>query len=790
MKETDHNFDRRTFLGAAVTGTLGLMLPSSIFSQTAAKNSKFPKSASSFPLTAVKLGPSPFLDAVSANLKYLHKLEPDRLLHNFRVHAKLKPKGEAYGGWEADTIAGHSLGHYLTACALIHAQTGDAECKRRVTHIIDELDECQRAAGDGYVAGFTRTKGDATEDGKVIFDEIARGEIRSAGFNLNGCWVPFYNWHKLFSGLFAAHEYCGSEKALPVATRLAGFIDGVFAKLDDEQVETVLNCEHGGINESMAELFARTNDKRWLALAERIRHRRTLDPMFAQEDKLPGLHANTQIPKVIGLARLHELTKKEDYAVAARFFWQTVTSKYSYVIGGNSDREYFQAADSTSKYITEQTCESCNTYNMLKLTRHLFEWNPNAAYFDYYERAHFNHILAHQNPRTGMFAYMIPLMSGMAREFSSEFNDFWCCVGSGMESHSKHGESIYWKADDHLIVNLFIPSTLDWKEQGAKFDLTTAYPLGEEIALTVSQIAKPASFGISLRIPAWCAEPQLKINGKPAKITGENGYASVYRKWKTGDAISLKLPMKPRLEATKDDPNLVAVLNGPLVLAADLGAADKPFEGTAPALVGADLLAALTPSKEPVAFLTKGTGRPADLTLKPFYAQWERRTAVYLPKFTEAEWTKEQERVAAEKTRLKDLQARSVDVMKLGDTAAEKDHALVSKISYPLSYRAKPGRDARSEGFFEFKMKVTEEPLTLRATYWGEEGKRLFHILVDGTRIASETLGYKKPGEFVERDYPIPPDLLKGKTSVVIRFEPEKGNTAGPVFGCLLFRTN
>jgi hypothetical protein len=249
--------------------------------------------------------------------------------------------------------------------------------------------------------------------------------------------------------------------------------------------------------------------------------------------------------------------------------------------------------------------------------------------------------------------------------------------------------------------------------------------------------------------------------------------------------------MKLRLEATKDDPNLVAVLNGPLVLAADLGAADKPFEGTAPALVGADLIAALTPSKEPSAFLTKGAGRPADLTLKPFYAQWERRTAVYFPKFTDAEWTEYEKNVAAEKARLKDLQSRSVDVMKLGDTAAEKDHGLVSKISYPLSYRARPGRDARSEGFFEFKMKVAEDtPLTLRATYWGEEGKRLFHILIDGTRIASETLGYKKPGEFVDRDYPIPPELLKGKTSVIIKFEPEKGNTAGPVFGCLIFRSN
>jgi DUF1680 family protein len=788
MKET--NLDRRTFLQIASVGALGLTLPHSIFSQTLPKNSAFPRTVSSFPLTAVRLKPSPFLDAVNANLKYLHKLEPDRFLHNFRVHAKLKPKAEAYGGWEADTIAGHSLGHYLTACALMYAQTGDAECKRRTEYIVNELAECQKAAGNGYVAGFTRKKGETIEDGRVIFAEIEGGDIRSSGFNLNGCWVPFYNWHKLFSGLFETHTYCGNEKALDIARSLAGFIDGFFAKLNDEQLQKVLNCEHGGINESFAELYARTTDKRWLALAERIRHHRTLDPMFAREDKLPNLHANTQIPKVIGLARLFELTKKDEYAKAAQFFWQNVTNNYSYVIGGNSDREHFQAPNTISKYITEQTCESCNTYNMLKLTRHLFEWNPLGSYFDYYERAHFNHIMAHQNPRTGMFAYMIPLMSGMAREWSTETNDFWCCVGSGLESHSKHGESIYWRGENHLIVNLFIPSTLEWSEKGAEFELVTAYPASDEILFSVRKTGKSSDFGISLRIPAWCTNASLKINGKPAKIVNENGYVSVYRKWKAGDVIGLKLPMKPRIEATKDNPNIVALLNGPLVLAADLGAADKPFDAVAPALVGADLIAALVPQKESNTFLTKNIGRPNELTLKPFYSQYERRTAVYFPRFTDAQWAENEKLIAAEQARLKDLQARSVDVMKLGDAAAEKEHLLVSNISYALSYRAKPGRDARSEGFFEFKMKVTDESLTLRATYWGEEGKRIFYILVDGQKIATETLGYKKQGEFVERDYPIPQELLKSKTSVIVRFEPEKGHTAGPVFGCLIFRSN
>ena len=779
--------DRRTFLQLSAIGGIGLALPLTAFEQK--QSSAFPKTAKAFPLESVRLTPSPFYDAVNANLAYLHKIEPDRLLHNFRVHAKLEPKGAVYGGWESDTIAGHTLGHYLTACSLIHAQTGDAEVKKRVDYIVGELMECQNAAGDGYVAGFTRRKDKKVEDARVIFDEIKSGDIRSAGFDLNGCWVPFYNWHKLFAGLFDAQEHCGNQYALKVAVNLAGFIGGVFAKLSDEQVQKMLNCEHGGMNESMAELYARTKDKRWLDLAIRIRHQRTLGPMFEEKDALPNIHANTQIPKVIGLARIYELTQKPEFATAARFFWKNVTTNYSYVIGGNSDREYFQAPNSISTHITEQTCESCNTYNMLKLTRHLFEWNPTSAYFDYYERAHFNHMLAHQNPKTGMFAYMIPLMSGTARSFSSEFRDFWCCVGSGMESHSKHGESVYWHDADHLIVNLYIPSTLEWNERNAQFELSTGYPLNEEVRFTVTKIAKESEFGIAMRIPFWCENASLKINGKAAKIVNENGYATMRRKWKTGDKISLTLPMKPRIEATSDDPNMIALFHGPLVLAADLGDAKQPFTGVAPALVGSNLTASLTPSIQPATFVTNKIGRPTELTLKPFYSQWERRTAVYFKRFTDDEWAKEQIAFAAEQARLKDLQARSVDVMHLGEMQPERDHGLTSSISYPVSYRGRNGRDARTGGFFEFKVKVTDEPLTLKATYWGEERKRLFHILIEGTRIASETLGYNKMGEWVERDYPIPPELVKGKTTVTIRFEPEPGQTAGPVFGVLVFRS-
>ena len=781
------SIDRREFLYVGVGGAISLALPLHLFAEK--PGSLIPKSAQPFPLEAVRLTSSIYLDSVNANTRYLHKVEPDRLLHNFRVHAGLKPKGELYGGWERDTIAGHTLGHYLTACSLIHAHTGDEECKRRVEYIVRELGECQAQAPDGYVAGFTRRKDKTVENGRVIFEEIKAGDIRSAGFDLNGCWVPFYNWHKLFAGLLDANEHCGSKQAIDVALKLAGFIDGVLAKLNDEQVEKMLNCEHGGINESMAELYVRTNDKRWLALAERIRHKRTLGPMFVEKDELPNIHANTQIPKVIGLARLYEITGKQEYSTAANFFWKTVTTKYTYAIGGNSDREYFQAPNTISKFITEQTCESCNTYNMLKLTRHLYSWNTQAAFFDYYERAHLNHIMAHQNPRTGMFAYMIPLMSGTARNFSSEFNDFWCCVGSGMESHSKHGESIYWQNGDHLVVNLFVPSKLDWKEKKAIVELATSYPFGEEITLSVLELQKESEFAVSMRLPYWCEQPSLKLNGKPTKLVRDGGYATIRRKWKMGDSVRLTVPMRVRIEPTNDDPNVIALMYGPMVLAADLGDAKTKYEGVAPALVGSNLLGSIIPDAQFATFKTTGIGRPSDVSIKPFFSQWDRRTAVYFKRFTDAEWATEQAAYAAEQARLKDLQERSVDVMHLGEMQPERDHGLTSSISYPVSYRGKHGRDARTGGFFEFKVKVVDEPLTLKATYWAQERKRLFHILVDGTRIASETLGYDKMGEFIERDYPIPKELLKGKASISVRFEPEKGSTAGPVFGVLIFRS-
>jgi DUF1680 family protein len=789
MRRSPSFHQRRLLLQG--TASLGLVSGWSATANaaTASATSGVPASARALPLSAVRLLPSVYADAVQANQAYLLRLSADRFLHNYHRFAGLPTKGAIYGGWESDTIAGEGLGHYLSALSLMYAQTGTPALKPRIDYIVAELARVQQAQGDGYAAGFMRKRKDGTiVDGKEIFPEIMRGEIRSAGFDLNGCWVPLYNWHKVFAGLFDAQTYAGNDQALQVALDLAGYIDKAFAALNDEQVQQVLNCEHGGINESFAELYARTNDKRWLALAQRLYHTKVLLPLTQGRDELANLHSNTQIPKLLGLARLHELTGRQSDANAVDFFWKRVTQHHSYVIGGNGDREYFSAPDSIAAHITEQTCEACCSYNMLKMTRQLYSWAPDAAYFDYYERTHLNHILAHQNPRTGMFTYMTPLMSGVAREYSSEENDFWCCVLSGMESHAKHGDSIYWENGDTLFVNLFIPSTVEWKAAAAKLELNTRYPFEGDVDLKVRRLAGQRYFTLALRIPAWAAKHTVLVNGKPHVASKDKGYVLIRRRWRAGDSVRLSLPLDLRLEAAQGNEHVVALLRGPMVLAADLGASDKPYSGLAPALVGANILGAFAESdKSKAVYRSVGSGRPGDMKFTPFFSQYERRAAVYFNAYTEAEWAASEVAFRKEEARLKDLSDRSVDVMHLGEMQPERDHDLQSDISYPVSYRGRNGRDARTGGYFSFRMKCGNGPLVLQASYWGEERNRDFHISIDGERIARVKLDGSNPGVFIDREYPVPERLTSGKASVVVRFDPEPGHTAGPVFGVRLF---
>ncbi len=771
---------RRALLGGVSGSALAAVLvPERALGASAA--------ATPVPMEAVRLLPSAFLDAMTANAAYMKRLEPDRLLHNYREQAGLPPRDAVYGGWESETIAGHTLGHLLSALSLLHAQTGDADARRRVDGIVAELVLCQGRSPDGYVAGFTRTRDGRTEPGRVVFEEIRAGRIHATAFDLNGAWSPLYNWHKLFAGLLDADRYCGNAQALGVCTRLASYIGGVFDALDDDQVQAVLVCEYGGLNESLAELSVRTGDRRWLALAERIRDHRTLDPLSRGEDNLADLHANTQIPKVIGLARLHEITGRATDAVASATFWSAVTAHHSYVIGGNGDREYFTAPDTTSSYVTEQTCETCASYNMLKLTRYLYARHPVSAFFDYYERTQINHILAQQNPRTGMFAYMTPLMSGTRRDYSTPFNDFWCCVGTGMESHAKHGDSIFWHAGaDTLLVNLFVPSQLDWN--GIGLAIETDYPRAGLVTLAITASRRTRPWTLRIRVPGWSSATAARLNGVPISAAPDGrGYLAIRRRWRPGDRVALALDMRLRIEHPPGASDTVAFMRGPAVLAGDLGPASEPFDGTAPALVADDLLGGIRPAEHhDPCFVTAGIGRPRDLTLTAFAAQHDRRSAVYFPVFTEAGWTAEQARSRADEAARRALAARAADVLDPGETPSERDHALAASQSYAVTYRGRHGRDARSGGFFAFTMRTAPGPLSLRLTYWGEERQRMFRVLVDETEIARPVLDASHPGRFFDESYPIPLAMTADRSSIRIRIVPLPDHSAGPVFGAYL----
>jgi DUF1680 family protein len=777
---------RQLLIGAASVALLTRAGPAAALAV-----SHLPARTTPLPLKDVRLKPSLYSSAVETNRRYLLQLDADRLLHNFRKYAGLKPKAPIYGGWESDTIAGHTLGHYLTALTLMNAQTGCAECHRRADYIVGELALAQAKRGTGYVGAMQRKRKDGiVADGEEIFPEIMRGDIRSSGFDLNGAWSPLYTVHKLLAGLLDVHAAWGDRQALAVALGLGRYFDRVFAALDDAQMQQMLACEYGGLNESFAELYARTGDRRWVRIAERLYDRKVLDALAAGVDDLANIHSNTQIPKIIGLARIHELANAPDKAKTARFFWDRVTNHHSFVIGGNGDREYFFEPDTISTHVTEQTCEHCATYNMLKLTERLFASAPDGTLMDYYERAHLNHVMAAHNPATGGFTYMTPLMTAAPRDWSNPKDDpFWCCVGTGMESHSKHGVAIFSESGDTLLVNLYVPASAHWMKRGAAVDLDTRYPFEPDVRLTLRQLLRPGRFPIAVRIPAWAAgKASIKVNGQKIEGPVERGYALIDRRWKAGDVIELNLPLELRIEPTPDDKNTIAILRGPMVLAADLGPAANDWKSADPALVGTDLLASFAPEDAASAIYTsKGIVQPADLRFVPFFSQYERRSAVYFKRFTPAQWTDQQAAFLAEQERQRDLAARSVDVMHLGEMQPEHDHGLVSNISYPVTYRWRNGRDARSGGFFEFSMKTRPGPLVLQATYWGDERPRDFDILVDDVKVATQHLEKIKPGQFFDVDYPIPETLTRGKTSIKVRFAPHDGNTAGPVFGVRLF---
>jgi len=765
---------RRSLLLSAGLAALGAGAggPASAAGASAAGVPAGPRRVEPVPARRVRLRPSPFADAFDANRRYLLALDPERLLHNFYRSAGLAPPKPVYGGWEAQGIAGHSLGHWLSACALVVANTGDRAVAARLDHALAEMARIQRAHGDGYLGGTTVERDGRTVDGKVVFEEVRRGDIRSQGFDLNGGWVPLYTWHKVHAGLLDAHVLAKNPRAMPILLGVASYLAGVLDALSDDQVQRVLAAEHGGLNESYAETYALTGDPRWLRTAQRIRHRAVLDPLTAQQDRLAGLHANTQIPKVIGLARLHELTGDPGQATAARFFHDRVTRHHSYVIGGNSEREHFGEPDRLAGRVTDATCEACNSYNMLKLTRHLYAWEPHARWFDYYERVQLNHVLAHQDPATGRFVYFMPLAAGARRTFSEAEDSFWCCVGSGMESHAKHADSIWW-ADRHaLYLNLYVASDLDWPERGLALTLDTAMPMRGEAVLTVRR-APRTPHTLALRLPGWARTPSLTLNGAAVPMEVRDGYARVTRRWRPGDALRLTMPMVLATEAMPDDPSLVAFVNGPLVLAADLGPAARSFDGPGPALVAeGDPAAALTPAAAPHAFSARDAAG-GTLSLRPFFSGYHRRSAVYFPSFTAAGWAAARPGYLRAQAEAQALSRRTVDTVHLGEMQPERDHGFAAARSEVVNWNGRSARRLRPGDTMRLTLARRPGPAVLRVVLWGADVKRPLGVSVDGTPLVRPAAASAAPSDgFAAVDYPLPSAGAQGRAVAQVEFAP------------------
>lgn len=756
-----------------------------------------PQQVFAFALSDVRLLDGPFLTAMKKDAEYLYSLDADRLLHGFFTESGLEPKGEGYGGWEKDGLGGHTLGHYLSATSMYYAASGDEEILPRIRYIVSEMARVQAARGDGYVA--------AIPDGDELWRKVHSRELTTSGFRLNGVWAPWYTLHKQFAGLLDVYWNTGNTEALEVAKRLGDWAIETTAPLDHTDWQKMLVCEYGGMNEALANLYGVTGDARYLTLSRKFYDTAVLRPLAEGVPDLTGLHSNTQIPKIIGLARQYELIGDDSLKTVADFFWQQMVDDHSYVIGGNSMGEYLDQAGRLNDRLDATTAETCNTYNMLRLTRHLFTLEPKARYAEYYERALYNHILASQDPDTGMFTYFMSLKPGHYKTYSTAEGAFWCCVGSGMENHVRYGEAIYFHDDDGVYVNLFSPSELNWKAKEVTIRQETRFPDEGQTRLIIST-EKPTNFALRLRHPSWAARaPEIKVNGRVIDLSGTPGtYMELSRVFSDGDVVEMTIPMQLRTESMPDNPSRIALMYGPIVLGGTLGTEGMPVGGpysdsdtafieeptpNVPVFVAPSgpLENWIKPvAGDPLTFHTIGVGRPNDVVLKPFYRIHRERYTIYWDVFDDAGWATEQKTYEAERAAQRAIDEATIEAVRLGVMLVEQEHGFEGSESNAGVAFGKKFRDAGAKGWFEFNIKVNGAAQNeLMCTYWSGDASNVpFDISVGATVIASPKLVKGLPARFYTVNYALPIELTKGGSSIRLRFASRDRGRVGRVFEC------
>ena len=810
MKRRKSNFEWCLLCGAAtLAGVIVLMGAGS-----AANNPVIPLAPPKvlpFPPESVRINDGPFRENQIRDIDYMLSIEPERLLHMFRTTAGLPSTAKPLGGWESPQVwvRGQTMGHYLTACSMMYAATGDKRLKERGDAIVTELAKCQnalqkRGANPGYLSAYPEEFFDNLDANKQV-------------------WAPWYVIHKIMAGLLDMSRHCGNKQSLEVLNKMADWVKFRVDRRTEKQMQDSLKIEFGGMNEVLANLYAVTGNPDHLRLARRFEHNAIFDPLAKGESKLDGEHGNTQIPKIIGAARLFELTGEKRYRDIAEFFWSDVALNRSFCHGGNSDREHFFPPGEFSRHLSPMAAESCNTYNMLKLTRDLFGWEPSAEKMEYYERALFNHILGSQDPVKGTTMYFASTRPGFFKLYATPFDSFWCCTGTGMENPARYGEAIYFHDESALYVNLFIASKLDWKEKGIVLTQETKFPESDSTRFNFS-CQKPVSFPLKIRWPAWAKEGfSVTVNGETQKIPGQPGsYVEISREWQDGDKVDIHFPMKLHTEALPNDPGTVAIMYGPIVLAGEMGAENKIIETgcylmsnanmlwipcpDAPMLEGAamDISSAIEKIPEDaLKFRTVGIGRPADLSLIPYYKLHHQRFTIYWKLCSKEEWTKISSTRAATAAERERLKPQIVDEILFGNGYDESQHKLGGNGRSSEAFHNRIWCESARNGFISFEMKVKpHKPMRLRCTYWGAEteetvqlftgkmvptGPRAFDILVDDKKIGEQTLTpNEKKNDFFDINYVIPDEYTQGKDKVMVKFQAQKDGTAGRLFNCLM----
>jgi DUF1680 family protein len=750
----------------------------------------------SLPRSAVRLLPGPFLDAQATALEYLLSLDADRLLAPLRREAGLPPVAESYGNWENSGLDGHTVGHALSGAALMSAVTDDPRPRAMVERLVQGVVECQDALGTGYVGGIP--------DGVRLWQRVAAGQVERDSFELGGAWVPWYNLHKLFAGLLDAHRHTGSDLALTAVRRLADWWDQMAAGMDDDTHEAMLRTEFGGMCEALADLADITGTDRYAALARRFLDQSLLGPLREHRDVLDGMHANTQIAKVVGYQRLGEVVDDPGLRDAARFFWQTMTRHRTFCFGGNSVREHLHPRDDfTSALQSPEGPETCNTYNMLKLSRALFLQEPDAEVLGHYERATVNHILSSLHPNGGL-VYFTPVRPGHYRVVSTPHNCFWCCVGTGLENHAKYGELVYTTEDGDLFVNLFIASRLSLPEQNLVLEQTATAPYDDEVRLVVRG-APATPVAIHIRVPGWHeGTPQARINGAPpedgpAPLTTRHGtdgqpltYLRLQRQWRTGDTITMHLRPRITAELLPDGSPWVSFRFGPTVLAAEGDRNDlvghfaddsrmghvadgplRPLEHLPVVLTrsSSDLAAGvrrLDPDRLAFA-LDHVDARPGEsVTLVPFAGIHDSRYHLYFP-LAEPERLQERraELRAADEAALA-LHDRTVDAVAAGEQQPESDHRFEGQDTWSGLTDGQRWRAAT--GWWSYRLTDPDGTATgLQVIHLADGSAGPTRVLVDGHVLDTLTPSAGPDGE--ETSQVLPLDAHRPAGPVEIRFE-------------------